>query len=185
MKSALIIVFTLFLAGCGLKSTQMYQGEELPQDQHAMLSSLGLQPGQKISIQVTKIDGEAVDQERTSEFLLLPGSHTVTFHIMNNYNYKIIGTYLSVSYNQSYIDVDMNFDAGHSYIPRSWIVNDLSYLSIDDKGKGFRKECMPLRRGALFYGEEPAISCDTDAAPATETQLPEQLEPVHKGGFIQ
>ncbi|WP_156480585.1 hypothetical protein [Aquipseudomonas alcaligenes] len=171
MKRITFIAATLLLSACGLKTTQLYPGQELPPSEHAMLSSIGIHPdAEKIGALVTKVDGEVVDQTRTSEFLIRPGIHTVSFQLLHDAQVKAAGPYMEYHVKRANFDITHNFKAGHSYIPRGRVYGDYASLVIEDMGIGFRKECMPLRRWALFYGNEPTASCDTNKALNTTTQ---------------
>lgn len=127
-----LLLFTSFLAtGCALKTEKMYEGETRSTHEQAVLASQGLYPSIGVVLNVVAIDGKKVILNRTADYLLLPGDHTIT-----------LAEYRP---NEISIDVKLKAIAGHSYVPQAFVIGDAVNVYLRDLGPNFPRGCMPLR----------------------------------------
>jgi hypothetical protein len=120
----------------------MYEGDEKSSGQQAVLSSLGLYKDRHLSLTVTSINGISVNQTRTSEFLLLPGSYSVRVQALQDFRPSLFAS----TWNAAIMDVQLKAEAGHTYIPQAEIGDKWIRIFFEDLGENFPRECIPLRK---------------------------------------
>ncbi len=99
-----------------------------------------------------KIDGKEVDQNRTSEFIVLPGKHEVKLWVRKDVRFSSNGVGRVMEWKEAYLDVPVIAQAGHTYIPFVELVEAKVVGTFRDMGINYKIECMPLRRYAIAYG---------------------------------
>jgi hypothetical protein len=91
---------------------------------------------------VTKIDGKDVVGGRTAEFLMAPGTYTVTVDVRKDQTYNAG----KVRWKEATADVKLEVLQGHTYIPHYELLGDRIRMFFTDMGLNFPQECLPLYR---------------------------------------
>lgn len=60
---------------------------------------------------------------------------------------------MAISWKEAHIEIPTNLSASHTYIPNGKVVDDKAYVFLDDADIDFKRECIPLRRFAVFHGD--------------------------------
>jgi len=116
-----------------------------------------------LSVYVVEIDGKPVDTQRTSEFLMAPGTHVIKVRVWHDLRWgvsaqrvtdKSSAAIINVSSKEAFIEIPKDFAAGHTYIPNAQLLGERASAFLDDVGTDFKQECMPLRR-SFSDGKSP------------------------------
>lgn len=150
--TAVICLSCVLLSGCGLSTGRLYEGPELKPNEESVISSVGIYPERALVLRVKTIDGNAVEQTRTSEFLIRPGRHDISVEVQKDRKVSMLGGVITDSSLKATILVTLHTEPGHTYIPNARIEGEKAYAVLEDAGVDFNRECMPLRRFAVAYG---------------------------------
>ena len=151
LVSTLFILFSFF-TGCGIATKNLYEGPAKKADEVSTISGVAFYRDRAVSIITWKIDDKDVDHDRTSEFIVLPGNHTVRLYVKKDFQIGMIGQTIKSSWQEKLLDVTLNAKAGHTYIADVEVSGDFVRAYFKDMGQDFKRECMPLRRFAVAYG---------------------------------
>ncbi len=145
-----LIVALATLSGCGLATVALYDGPARSNQEVATISGLAAYPERRLDLITWKIDGNPVDHTRTSEFLVLPGPHTVQVYV--RYRVAPADADFRFAWQEAYVEIPLSSVAGHTYIANVDIDGKNVHGRFVDAGLNFNPQCMPLRRFAVAYG---------------------------------
>jgi hypothetical protein len=127
----------------------MYEGPERSRSELGSLSSIADYPKDRLTLQITKIDGKDVLGPKTAEFLMSPGTYTVTVHVLKDF---------AVSrWEEATGDIKVEVLQGHTYIPNYQLSGNTIRMFFTDAGLDFPQECLPLYR-RVNEGSNPGFA---------------------------
>lgn len=153
----------MLIVGCGLlppEPQKLYPGPPLPLDQVASVAfgGGGFLNVQSIDEIATIKPGEA--HRPTKGLHVLPGSHKVVLGYSNLEDVSLLGVEMTATFLGSKQEVNLEAEAGHSYIPRVQRSGDVIRFWIEDKGKNYSEACMTESAYAKAYlVGEPLPGC--------------------------
>ncbi|NQD36367.1 hypothetical protein HPT27_04960 [Permianibacter sp. IMCC34836] len=159
MRHILLVLVITLMCGCAPAAFKMYSGSDLPRTDFAVISALGLYPESRMSLQIKEINGKPVNDTTAAEFHVLAGDYKILLKAFADFNPSAT----SSTWKDAFIEVSVSVENGHTYIPNFTRIDDKVSVHFDDKGVGFKKECLPLYQAYyktnIWAGKAPDIQC--------------------------
>lgn len=120
----------------------MYGSQNLAKSEQAVISAVG--DGRIAGLQITAINGKAVDRLKTVSFLVPAGTYKFSIHA--NKDLKIVRTWegMGITKKEADLTIQVVVQPGHTYIPIAEVQGDMIEVMLEDKGLNFPSECLPL-----------------------------------------
>ena len=147
MRICISLLLLVACAACSLLSEKMYEGPERSRSELGSLSSIADYPKDQLNLQIIKIDGKDVLGPKTAEFLMSPGTHTVTVRVLKDFK-PGFGIGAVSTWKETTGDIKLEVSQGHTYIPNYQLSGDTIRMFFTDAGLNFPQECLPLYRRA-------------------------------------
>jgi hypothetical protein len=143
-------ILCLILSACQAKPKYLYEGQQRPRKEAAIVSVIGLYPERKLSLTVKRIDGQGVS--RASEVHLNPGSHKFEIHLLHD----AVKTESGTTIKTLEATIDHIVEVGHTYIPQATINGNRASVFFLDKGENYPEKCNPL---LLWQPQNDSVIC--------------------------
>jgi len=144
MNKILLIVLVSLLHGCALKNTNLYGSKNMTLANQAIISALGVHDHGNLGLQITAINGEAVDMLKTASFIVPAGKYKIKVHANKDLTITTGSSGLGTTKKVADGEINVTVKGGHTYIPNAVIKGNKILFIFDDMGENFQKECLPL-----------------------------------------